>query len=186
MGASHVQSWRNRTKVRMLEAMGNSCQICGYDKCSAALEFHHIDPSGKEFTFATAMKNPSSWDKLVVELRKCVLLCANCHRELHYSSVSLSGVESGFDERYAEYGTKEVVISLCPVCGKNKSINAVTCSVACARKRSRIVDWDTVDVHSLVDKYKNPEQVGKYLGVSGAAVRKRIKKLNAEKYNNAD
>ena len=186
MSAVHVQSWRARTKVRMLEAMGGKCQICGYNKCTAALEFHHIDPSGKEFTFATAMKNPSSWDKLAAELRKCVLLCANCHREVHYSGdTELSGKESGFNDEYEKAKLVDKVQTLCPVCGKSKNNSSITCSIACSGKRARLVDWDSIDVHALVAKYKNPEQVGKYLGISGAAVRKRIKKINLENLNNA-
>jgi predicted HNH restriction endonuclease len=59
---------------------GGKCIICGYNKSEAALEFHHVDPSKKEFGFK------SSWinlERLFKELDKCVLVCANCHREIH-------------------------------------------------------------------------------------------------------
>ena len=62
--------------------LGNKCSICGYDKCSAALEFHHTDRSLKEFEIGGAKYG---WAKMKKEIEKCILLCANCHRELHYS-----------------------------------------------------------------------------------------------------
>jgi hypothetical protein len=45
-----VKTWRNKTKTRMVEAMGGKCAECGYNRCNDALEFHHIDPNGKDFT----------------------------------------------------------------------------------------------------------------------------------------
>lgn len=55
-----------------------ACDRCGYDTYEGALDFHHRDPSEKEFGIAGV---PTS--KLAEEVDKCVLLCANCHRELH-------------------------------------------------------------------------------------------------------
>ena len=60
--------------------MGGKCEKCGYDKCAAAMDFHHKDPSKKEFTIGT--KN-IGFKRLSEEIKKCILLCANCHRELH-------------------------------------------------------------------------------------------------------
>lgn len=59
-----------------------SCMRCGYNKCVAALDLHHINPDEKEYGVAK-MRNYSK-DKIVAELSKCLLLCANCHREEHY------------------------------------------------------------------------------------------------------
>ena len=61
--------------------LGDKCSVCGYKKCPAALEFHHVDRSEKEFVIAGARYG---WSKMEKEIEKCVLLCANCHRELHY------------------------------------------------------------------------------------------------------
>lgn len=62
---------------------GGKCENCGYDKCNGALDFHHKDPTQKDFTIAY-QKNRSINDKIKKELDKCSLLCANCHREEHY------------------------------------------------------------------------------------------------------
>lgn len=63
-----------------------SCSRCGYDKTLNALDFHHSDPREKENTIHSLMKNVPTedrWESLKVELKKCVVLCANCHREEH-------------------------------------------------------------------------------------------------------
>ena len=69
-------------KKKQVEFFGGKCKICGYDKCHNALEFHHLDPTIKE-------ESPSSLRQVTDELRwkseleKCILLCSNCHREVH-------------------------------------------------------------------------------------------------------
>jgi predicted HNH restriction endonuclease len=66
----------------MVEYKGGSCVKCGYKKCIGALEFHHIDPSKKDFTLSH-LKSSKFDDKIKNELDKCILVCANCHREIH-------------------------------------------------------------------------------------------------------
>lgn len=158
----------------MVDAFGGKCICCGYDKCNSALEFHHINPEEKDFSFGAAMASPKAWSSLVVELRKCVLLCSNCHREVH---AGLKEIESKnyFNEEYAEYRIK-VNMDSCPVCSKLKPINNRTCSLRCAGKLRSKINWEEVNLSELLVLYKNPEQVGKFLNVSGAAVRKQLKK----------
>ena len=64
-----------------IEYKGGKCENCGYDNCRKAFEFHHIDPTTKEFTISAG--HTRSWDRMKKEIDKCVLLCANCHREVH-------------------------------------------------------------------------------------------------------
>jgi hypothetical protein len=71
-----------RTQALKREAVaykGGACQVCGYARCLAALDFHHLDPSGKEF--AIGRVRCKSLESIKAELDKCALLCANCHRE---------------------------------------------------------------------------------------------------------
>ena len=59
----------------------NGCAICGYNKCDACLDFHHSNPKDKKFYIT---QNMCRKNKLIAEeLNKCILLCANCHREIH-------------------------------------------------------------------------------------------------------
>jgi len=53
---------------------------CGYDRCITAFDFHHVDAREKDFTISDRM---TSWKVIRSELDRCVLLCANCHREVH-------------------------------------------------------------------------------------------------------
>ncbi len=68
-------------KQRAVDLFGGCCTKCGYSKCMKALHFHHIDPSTKKYKPSALFKK--SWDFIVEELDKCVLLCANCHAEEH-------------------------------------------------------------------------------------------------------
>ena len=73
---------RKKLKEMAIEYKGGCCSKCGYNKCSSALEFHHLDPSKKEFG-VMAGGFTRAWDKIKKELDKCILVCANCHREIH-------------------------------------------------------------------------------------------------------
>lgn len=78
-----VIRYRKRIKRTMIEAMGNKCQVCGYNRCDETMEFHHIDPSQKNRSFGNLRSNPKSIEILIEELQKCILLCSNCHKEIH-------------------------------------------------------------------------------------------------------
>ena len=61
---------------------GGKCVRCGYNNCMAALEFHHLDPNEKDFSLSDRDLK-LDWVLIKQELDKCILLCANCHRETH-------------------------------------------------------------------------------------------------------
>lgn len=69
-----------RIKQFSIEYLGGKCAICGYDICHAALHFHHIDPSQKNFAIST--HRCFKFESLKAELDKCILVCANCHYEI--------------------------------------------------------------------------------------------------------
>lgn len=69
-------------KEEFVRLLGGKCGKCGYGKCIAALDFHHKG-GNKEGHVAHLIKNFSK-EKALKEIKKCILVCANCHRELHY------------------------------------------------------------------------------------------------------
>ncbi len=74
---------RRKTVRRMaVDYKGGKCTLCGYNRCPEALEFHHLDPSHKDFSISQR-GHSRSWERVRNELDKCVMLCANCHREVH-------------------------------------------------------------------------------------------------------
>jgi transposase len=76
-----VSESRRRIKRILVEEAGGACLICGYDRCIAALEFHHRDRKKK--LFALSRKGATrSLQKARAEARKCILLCSNCHVEV--------------------------------------------------------------------------------------------------------
>lgn len=76
-----VKKRRHKIKEKLVEYKGGKCQICGYNKCLDALEFHHTDKETKEFNISSP--NFKSFKKLLSESDKCILLCSNCHKEIH-------------------------------------------------------------------------------------------------------
>lgn len=78
-------------KRKSIEYKGNKCAYCGYSKYQGALQFHHLDPDKKDFTISKIKL--TTWDdRAIKELDKCVLLCANCHMEVHGGIISLDSV----------------------------------------------------------------------------------------------
>lgn len=73
-------------KIKCVDYKGGKCERCGYNKYIGALDFHHLDPSQKDFGIAK-VKLHSFDDKVKRELDKCILVCSNCHREIHGSLV---------------------------------------------------------------------------------------------------
>ena len=70
---------RLKKKKRAVEYLGGRCIRCGYNECFYALEFDHVDPSTKEYEMSNMIYG-RNWALVGVELDKCQLLCANCHR----------------------------------------------------------------------------------------------------------
>lgn len=79
--ALQIECYRKR-KREAVEYKGGRCVRCGYEKCLAALDFHHLDPMEKDPDW----KLMRSWsvDRIKNELDKCELVCSNCHAEIHY------------------------------------------------------------------------------------------------------
>lgn len=77
-----VANRRRRLRDMAKKYKGGKCYICKYDKCPSALEFHHKDPKIKDFG-VSEKGFTRSWDKIKKEVDKCILICANCHREIH-------------------------------------------------------------------------------------------------------
>lgn len=90
---------RQALRKQAVEYKGGCCQICGYNACLAALDFHHTHAWSKEFNISSKM---TSFKAIQAELDKCVLLCCRCHREVH------DGLHPGYiEEGYEDYGGED-------------------------------------------------------------------------------
>lgn len=103
-----------KRKIELIEVKGGCCTKCGYNKNIAALEFHHIDPTKKDYQLDVRKLSNSKMVDLVREVEKCDLLCANCHREIHSPDLEIDKV------RLLVKDVSESVL-------KSKGINKPTC-----------------------------------------------------------
>lgn len=173
-----VKRWRKRTKERIIQAMGEKCCLCGYNKCQSALALHHLDPSEKDFSFGAIRANAKNWETIIKELRKCVLVCHVCHSEIHEGISQVPHDAPKFNENFADYKKFEYEASLtpCPVCGKMKAPYLKNCSRACVGKSKYRVPWDSIDLVKEL-KSKSVLQLAHELGCSDGAIHKRLRKL---------
>jgi hypothetical protein len=177
--SDRIKNWRRKTKRRIIDSFGGKCGICGYDKCDDSQDFHHLDPSEKEFSLGSVRASNRNWNSLVLELRKCVMLCCRCHREVHCGITKIPQNIARFNEDYANY--KDIIFEnekdRCPVCGNNKSIYNKFCSSQCSGTKSWKIEWEKIDIISLIKEHRSFTKVGEIIGVNGTAVRKKIQRL---------
>lgn len=74
-----IEKKRVQKRIDGIEYKGGKCERCGYNKYRGALEFHHKDPTQKDPLGLRAYNS----ERFLAEIDKCMLLCANCHREIH-------------------------------------------------------------------------------------------------------
>ncbi len=88
-----VTARRKKLKAMVVEYKGGKCVLCGYSRSVWALDLHHVDGSQKEFGLSVRGLT-RSWEKIKEESDKCVLVCANCHREIHAGVAHLSQISA--------------------------------------------------------------------------------------------
>lgn len=155
-------------KKKVIDLMGGKCTRCGYCRNHAALEFHHLDPSKKEINIAgDGIKG--SWKRLTEELKKCVLLCSNCHREEHNPDMFVRPESSIELNRVLNVELKPT--GRCPTCD-TEVFGTKYCSHACScdsRRRSKRPSRE--ELAQLIETMPFV-QIGKKYNVSDNAIRK--------------
>lgn len=175
-----VKKWRKNTKQRIIDSMGGKCQCCGYNQCNEALDIHHIDPSKKELSFGSIRANPIAWPKIVEELKKCILVCRNCHAEIHNADRKIPDNYSTFDESFSTYKVIGNLTDECPVCKTLKPSHNKFCSLVCSGKHSHSkngTDWSKVDLVNLIEA-KSVSQIAEEYGVTIGSITKQLRKRN--------
>ncbi len=180
--SENVKKWRRRTKVRVIESMGGKCVCCGYKKCADAMHLHHLNPEEKETGVSYWYRNPHSWHKIVAELQKCILVCSNCHSEIHAGVTKVPEKPTRFNEEYNEY---RVESKECERCGTDipGSYSSNMCR-NCSSKESLgghayKVEWDKINLENMLEK-KSYAEIAKELDVSRSAIEKRVAKMNID------
>lgn len=86
-----------KRKLGLIAEFGASCARCGYDRNSAALAWHHVDPRNKSFSLDLRSLSNRSEEEVRREARKCILVCANCHAEIHWPLFDKVASSTGMD-----------------------------------------------------------------------------------------
>lgn len=95
-----VQKRRVKLKEKAVAYKGGKCICCGYNKHYGSLEFHHV--RDKEFGISSKGYT-RSWTKVKEELDKCILVCSNCHAEIHNGLINI-------DPKMADFHIEEEII----------------------------------------------------------------------------
>lgn len=180
--------WRAEIKHRGVLALGDECAICHQKFEDCCYDFHHLNPSEKEFEISAGnMNGAKSWLKIRDELLKCALLCSNCHRLFHSGYVELP-VKNYFNLNYYDWelcDAKQVSCitgqSLdanytCPICGNKKSGAAQKC-IDCLMKEQKRFEVSRETLKEMIYTMSFTE-IGRHFGVSDNAIRKRCKSFN--------
>lgn len=177
-----VSDYRRNRKINLLRVAGNKCNLCGYDKAISALEFHHIDPTQKEYSIASK-GTCHNIQKDLLEVKKCILVCSNCHREIHENQHSQQSLwkKQIYEEEVAKELTtlKKDIPIYCSNCGvqithDSKTGLCVNCAALASRKCERP---SREEMKQLIQQYSFTE-LGRMFNVSDNSVRKWCVKYN--------
>ena len=174
MSYQRVKNHRKKRKRDIIYIMGDKCCICGYNKCQSALELHHLKPEEKDFTIGQTLNKDLK--VILKELQKCVLVCANCHREIHSDLIeplnNTSFIQSRANEILAQKNkliTHQVFY--CKNCGNICSKKDSFC-FKCSRLLKRQVERPSREVLKDLIRNKSFSAIGKDYNVSDNAIRK--------------
>ena len=174
--SENVCNFVKNRKSNLISLFNNKCCLCGFDAFQEALDFHHVNPEEKELKLSSNIM--VSLDKQIAEARKCILVCANCHRGIHAGYYKVpEDYSKFFNEEQAQYllqqndeirhGKKHY----CQRCGKLLNTNATYC-VECSHIVQRKSDRPSRKELKDLIRTKPFTQIGSLYGVTDNAIRK--------------
>lgn len=169
-----VVNFVHRRKSNLIKVLGNKCCICGFDKFQQALEFHHVNPEEKEFGIGASNAVTKALDKQLEEMKKCILVCSNCHRGIHSGYYQVpSNWKTFYDNKIAEALLEDLKAkeTVCVDCGKKISSSANRCP-ECAKIYLRACVRPSREELKILIRTMPFTQIGIKYKVSDNAVRK--------------
>ena len=150
-----VVEFRKRIKIALVKAFGSQCQVCGGEFPEFIFDFHHLKPEEKSFGLGSAATTRAK-SACADEAKKCIMVCAHCHRYIEYANLDVSDKVSAFDENIY-YNTIDTLA------GRNKEIVEERKKLSTKPSRDQLKK----DIRSM-----SMTAVGKKYFVSDNAVRK--------------
>ena len=136
-----------KRKKDLIRVFHSQCCICGFNSFPQALEFHHVNPSEKSFGITDSKSVTKALDKQLEEMKKCILVCANCHRGIHQNYIQVpENYQKFYDEQIAEQLRQELKQIktgkkyFCQRCGKQIVTKSAKYCVECANIMQRTCD----------------------------------------------
>lgn len=176
------QNYRMRVKAEMVEITGGSCQVCGYNKSHAALDFHHLDPTEKEFGLSSQKTGTMNRADRFQELKKCILLCSNCHREFHAGLIDTTNLKIIINQEAYDKHVNGIVTPRIKNCTKcNAEINGdgtTGLCMTCYRESTRVVNRPNREELKSLIRNTTFTELGIRYSVSDNAVKKWCKNYN--------
>lgn len=180
---------RLKCKMTAVEYLGGKCQRCGWTGDYAAYEFHHLDPSKKEFTIGRISNK--KWEVVRDELDKCELLCSICHRIEHSERDDPRLLEWAknqirpyhFTDNY-ERSKQQLGTGVCLFCRENfdkKEPEQLYCNLRCFGKSKKSPNRPTKEVLESLLWEKPTTQIALDYGVSDKAIEKWSKQYELTK-----
>lgn len=194
--ANRKKQWRIIIKRRVVESLGGQCCNCGAVFNNVAMyDVHHINFE-KDFSISNIQTNGArAWLKIRDELRKCCLLCPNCHRGYHCGEIEISFKDNYFNEDYYEWEAttfQQLQIAsdlslvpldrdkkkyVCSFCGKPKSYSGEVCRNCISKKQWKCKHPSKEEMVELI-KNHSLLQIAKMYGVSDNSIRKWLQNYN--------
>jgi hypothetical protein len=173
----NVSRQLRKIKQKAIEYKGGKCIICGYNKCSTSMVFHHRNPEEKEFNIGHKL---AKWEVIRAELDKCDLLCLNCHGEVHELDYKKTFIEKEtfIRSQIPERKFGKLKTFYCKHCKSEFTgyKNRQYCSYKCKGNSLRKIPNSQQELQSLVNK--TPIKIlAINLGVTIRAIQLASKKL---------
>lgn len=199
-----VSKRRRKLKELAVAYKGGKCEICGYNRYIGALEFHHKNPEEKDFQISCG--NTLSFERIKSELDKCLLVCSNCHKELHDKLRERKEIAIDYKDAFVnreKYGITNIAdsykhlietdiledmkndISRKEIFKKyhinNKTFNRFLKEYGLKYHEKKIVNKPTKEELEKLLETKDNIEIGKMFNVTETAIRKWRKKYGIEK-----
>lgn len=177
--SKHVKTWRKNTKTKIINIFGGGCGICGYNRCNSSLALHHLNPDEKEYGLGQFMAHPRKWEIIKEELKKCILVCHNCHGEIHEGLITIPDNVSRYKEcidityNKCKSCNSEIddTLTMCDTCRNTQMHNSLN-----GRNKLDMVNWDAIDLPNALKSY-NMTEISDQFNISPYLIRKKIKLL---------